>query len=261
MREINYKDNPDFKKEIKSLEAVIIVDFSFNPTKMQQLFDRAYNITWIDHHRTAKEYKYYDKKLQNMENEWDEVNLPGLRDFSKPGKSGCELTWEFLFPNKPMPEAVRLIGDYDAWRFDTEKDTKLFQMGIKLLHTGPKGPHWHALLKDGNFSLGLIQSIKEDGQTITKYRDMFCLDYRKAYGWELEFEGHKCYAMNVYNFGSLGFGKLFDKYDICISMVLQDKRWTVGLYSKTVDVGEIAKRNGGGGHKSAAGFVCEKLPF
>lgn len=39
------------------------------------------------------------------------------------------------------------------------------------------------------------------------------------------------------------------------------KRWTVGLFtSKSIDVSEIAIKYGGG-HSSAAGFVCDELPF
>jgi nanoRNase/pAp phosphatase (c-di-AMP/oligoRNAs hydrolase) len=43
--------------------------------------------------------------------------------------------------------------------------------------------------------------------------------------------------------------------------VFDGEQYTVSLYSKTVDVSEIAKKYGGGGHKGAAGFQCKKLPF
>ena len=38
-------------------------------------------------------------------------------------------------------------------------------------------------------------------------------------------------------------------------------KWTVSLYSTSVDVSEIAKKYGGGGHKGASGFHCKELPF
>ena len=39
--------------------------------------------------------------------------------------------------------------------------------------------------------------------------------------------------------------------------------WRVSLYTifDHIDVSEIAKKYGGGGHKNAAGFVCDNLPF
>lgn len=44
-------------------------------------------------------------------------------------------------------------------------------------------------------------------------------------------------------------------------MTETEKQFTVSLYSETVDVGAIAKAHGGGGHKGAAGFVCDTLPW
>jgi nanoRNase/pAp phosphatase (c-di-AMP/oligoRNAs hydrolase) len=39
-------------------------------------------------------------------------------------------------------------------------------------------------------------------------------------------------------------------------------KWVVSLYTtKDIDVSEIAKKYGGGGHKQAAGFTCDKLPW
>lgn len=37
--------------------------------------------------------------------------------------------------------------------------------------------------------------------------------------------------------------------------------WTYSMYSKTVDVSNIAKKYGGGGHRGAAGFNTDKLIF
>lgn len=40
-------------------------------------------------------------------------------------------------------------------------------------------------------------------------------------------------------------------------------KWTVSLYSTRDDVNcaDIAKSFGGGGHKGAAGFQCDEIPF
>lgn len=252
MREIDYKDNPDFSKEMAHGEKVIIVDFSFNPERLQRLFAITHpaQVVWIDHHETAMTYEYTTPYSDDI------LNLKGLRDFSQEcKKSGAELTWEYLFSGE-IPEAVRLIGDYDCWRFDTKEQTNLFQQGMKLIPNAPTNPIWKLLLNNRSIDL-----VINDGLVATKYRDNFCGKYRKSYGWEVEFEGHKCYAMNLYTVGSQGFGEEFDNHDICLSFVWQKDKWTVSLYSKNTHVGEIAQKYGGGGHKGAAGFVCEKLPF
>ena len=57
-----------------------------------------------------------------------------------------------------------------------------------------------------------------------------------------------------------------DKHHMMVTFVrmkLPAEKWTVSMYSTREDVecGEVAVKYGGGGHKGAAGFQCDKLPF
>jgi oligoribonuclease NrnB/cAMP/cGMP phosphodiesterase (DHH superfamily) len=255
LREIDYKDDPDFHVEVVQDEEVVIVDFSFKPEKMQELFRITVPafVVWIDHHKTAKDYCYLPDGCM--------TELRGRRDFSEPGKSGCELTWEYFFPKEEMPEAVRLLGDYDTWRFDTEEKTKLFQMGMRLRGLDLNMPASYRCLLETKDQQRYIDEILIDGGTAIRYRDQFCSNYRNSFGYETRFEGYNCYAMNLATVGSLGFSTAMDTFDICISYVHTDTGWTVSLYSQTVDVSEIAKKYGGGGHSGAAGFICKELPW
>ncbi len=261
-REINYKDDPCFKDEVQEGEVVFVVDFSFKPEKMSELFKVTShtNIIWIDHHKTAIDYRYFASN-------GIEVFLAGKRDYSTPGKSGCELTWEYIFqPDHlieknaapEMPEAVRLIGDYDTWRFDTEDISKIFYEGLKIFDNFPQSYAWTKLFdNDQCFEV----TVQNAGINAIQYRDKFCYDYREAFGWKVDFEGYDCYAMNLYKTGSLGFGEEMEEHDICIACVYSAGKWTVSLYSTKIDVSIIAKKYGGGGHEGAAGFICKELPF
>ena len=53
------------------------------------------------------------------------------------------------------------------------------------------------------------------------------------------------------------------KYDAMLTFGWRKGKWTVSLYTdkEHVDVSVAAKNRGGGGHKQAAGFQCEELPF
>ena len=53
-----------------------------------------------------------------------------------------------------------------------------------------------------------------------------------------------------------------DKHDAMCTFCWKKDKWTVSLYSTkdNVDVSEICKARGGGGHKGAAGFQCSELP-
>jgi oligoribonuclease NrnB/cAMP/cGMP phosphodiesterase (DHH superfamily) len=202
--------------------------------------------------------------------------LKGVRDFTTPGKSGCELTWEYFFPEREMPRAVKLIGDFDTWRWEFKDETAEFCEGLRAEDLSHTSALWKRLLwvptknpaasvSDNTMeqiSTG-IAGIRENGRIVMKYRDNFCIDYCDTYGFETEFEGHKCFAVNLYKFGSLAFGTLIQVYDICISFAFDGSKYTVGLYTakEDLDVSAIAKKYGGGGHRQAAGFVTKKLPF
>lgn len=73
-------------------------------------------------------------------------------------------------------------------------------------------------------------------------------------------------ACNTTVFNSQFFDGFYDpeKHDVmCAYCQLKDGRWKVSLYSTKpgIDCGVIAKTFGGGGHFSAAGFVCDRLPW
>jgi oligoribonuclease NrnB/cAMP/cGMP phosphodiesterase (DHH superfamily) len=240
--ETDYKNPPPNLDELVG-ETVVIVDFSYKPDVMQRIMERVCRIVWIDHHETAKDYPYQ--------------HLDGLRNFEDKGDSGCELTWKYFFPDLPMPTVVRLIGDYDKWALKIP-ESKIFYEGMKLLDNDPKSDIWRDLLSDYQPN---IKALIQAGLTATKYRDNYCDGLCRAFGYETEIDGHLAYACNQYMFGSGGFGERFGKYQLCIAYIHDGSKFTVSLYSETVDVGAIAKAHGGGGHKGAAGFVCEILPF
>ena len=230
-------------------ENIYIVDFSFKPEVMKEVLKITSDVTWIDHHKTARDYDYG-------------IQLKGIWNFEDKAMAGCELTWQYWFPDRTIPYAVRLIGDRDKWAWKCGADTANFTTGLMLYDTSPQSKVWDDLLKD-SFAGGksLLGEVIQKGVITIEYRDNLCKDYIKNYGFETEFEGYKCYALNLQSFGSEAFGELFSKYDICIPFVFNGKDWIISLYSKTIDVGTIAKKYGGGGHTGASGFVWKGIPF
>jgi len=93
------------------------------------------------------------------------------------------------------------------------------------------------------------------------FRDGWARDYMNL-GFESEFEGAKCFAVNLGRCNSEYFKSIpVGKYDVLMPFVFDGDQYTVSLYSPTIDVSEIAKKHGGGGHKGASGFQCKELPF
>ena len=87
-----------------------------------------------------------------------------------------------------------------------------------------------------------------------------CLISKK--GFETIFEGYKAFALNLGLCNSEYFKSVDNgTYDLLMPFSFDGDEWIISLYSRNIDVSEIAKKYGGGGHKGAAGFHCKELPF
>lgn len=251
---VNYNMPVDVSR-MKPGDIAVIVDFSYPPEAMKKIEEAiawdamnpstCENIVWIDHHASAEAYNHPYR---------------GMRDFTNKGPAGCELTWRYFFGND-MPDAVRHIGDYDSWRLEMENNIEFYE-GIKLFCPAPESRYWESLFDTTDQAAdNVFKLIMGAGALCVQYRTNYCASIREKYGYETIFDGHKAFVMNLFGFGSLQFAELFKEYPLVIAYIFDGLRYTVSLYSETVNVSEIAQLYGGGGHKGAAGFVCEYLPF
>ncbi len=260
--EMNY-NKPFPLNIIKLNEKVYIVDFSINPKEMQKLLEITKDVTWIDHHITAIE------KLKDFE------NLPGIR--YKDSIGACALTYIYLNYSKKydetdvlfykekfkeIPQFTKMISKWDTWTHQNEYGIKEFILGCESENTQPSSNFWMELYSGGS---NIIKKVINNGKIIMKYRNQWAKELLEDYGFETEFEGHKCYAVNLGHCNSDYFKSVggTEKYDILLPFVFDGKQWNVSLYSghNGVDVSVIAKKYGGGGHVGASGFICENLPF
>lgn len=240
--DIDYKDEVDINK-IEQHEQLYIVDFSFKPEVMEKILQKTSNIVWIDHHKTAIEYKYSQE-------------LKGIRDSNF---SGCELTWQFFYPSTPVPKIVEMLGRYDVWDFSKwGEDLNRLQAGIRLWEHNPESLNWTEWFK----SYEDLSKELEAGYFALKYRNNQATSLIKAWSFWATFEGYKAICCNAGSVSSQLFDSVKEDYDLMIPFVFDGKQWTVSLYTKKdIDCSEIAKKYGGGGHKQAAGFQCKELPL
>lgn len=235
---------------IRKYETIYIVDFHFSVRVMEWMSEITSRIYVFDHHKTGAEITaQYPKEVECHCDPGSEL-------------AGCELVWNYLYPTTPMPAAVTLIGDRDAWKWKYGKQTAQFNEGLKLHSRQPQDIIWDKLL---NSDIGVTASIQAAGEICLRYRDSICKEFRSSWGYEVNFADHLCYVMNLrlIGIGSEMFAEKLDEYDMCIGMVFQGTGWKISLKSKgKVDVSEIAKKfPGGGGHRNAAGFSVPELPF
>ncbi len=223
-------------------ETVVVVDYLPDTAAMESLRQRAHRLIWIDHHASSIARPEY-------------AALEGLRE---DGRAACELAWEYFYPQHALPRAVMLAADRDVWTWRYGEETAAFCEGIRLLPHHPEDAVWRELLAGDRMTL---ETILRDGAVCRRYGLALANEIVEKYGFETEFEGHRCFAANLTLFGSDVFGERVARYEICIAFVYDGSRYKVTLYSQDTDVLPLAVRHGGGGHRGAAGFSCDCLPF
>jgi oligoribonuclease NrnB/cAMP/cGMP phosphodiesterase (DHH superfamily) len=243
---INYNQEFPFDTITKD-EDIVIVDFSLQKEgDFEKLLEITNNVIWIDHHKTAieKHSKISDK-------------IEGVRT---DGIAGCVLTWKYFYPEGVCPVVVTLLGDYDIWAFNYGENTKHLQSGIRLYDTRPESESWEDWLDIDYFPHVEIDA----GVIATKYRDNGYKGLVKGFSYYAYFEGWKAICCNAGSVSSQLFDSVPEEnYDIMLTYIHNGFNYSVSIYTKNskIDVSEIAKKYGGGGHKGAAGFTCDQLPF
>ncbi len=161
-------------------ETVFIVDFCFDEKEMRDL-QKYTTLIWIDHHKSSIE------KMGNFE-------CDGIRYLEESNatpsdkKAGCELTWEYLFPDKIMPRVVKLLGRYDIW--DHEDPNVLpFQSGIRAgIDTLPNSLIWPHMFNEDVEGTATISRLIKKGETIFQYETRQNEIYAQGMAFETTFE-------------------------------------------------------------------------
>ena len=225
---------------IEANEQVVLVDYSFTAADMQRL-KAGRRFVWVDHHISS-----IGPLAAAM------AGIPGER--STEG-AACVLAWRTFFPAEPVPQAVALIGDRDTWRMQFP-ETRPFGEGLIQEELDPANDAlWAPLLDDDR---GRVQQLIELGRVLYEARLASLARIVAHYGFETRFEGHRTLAVNHRGSGDMGeyirqagYAIGYCYVEVVRAGVLQT---TVTLYSDGVDVSEIARKFGGGGHRGAAGF-------
>lgn len=259
--EINYNKPFPFDT-IQPNEQIWIVDYSISPEEMGRLLSITEDVTWIDHHKTAIE------KYANFPHE--------IRGIRKDGEAGCALTFKYIHwwtargdgpidltrtdENIPIPEHVLLVEDWDIWKFKYGDRTRAFHAGCGMENTSPGSDFWWHCMAQKNGQSG-VDRVVNNGKVALQYRSQWAKDFMQSWSFPVDFEGYRCIAANLGSCNSEYFKDVQGEYDIMMPFIFDGKKWTVSLYSTSVDVSHIAKKYGGGGHKGASGFQCATLPF
>jgi len=236
----NYNKKFDFTEYIKKSYTVCMIDVSLPFKEMLKLRDLT-SLIYIDHHKTILD------QLKGF-------TFNGIQDETT---AACILTWKY-FSLEPVPSAVDLLGMYDVW--DISDYTLYFQYAMRALDGEPDSDIWPWLFKHP--SIKDLENIIESGKMIYDYQEK--QDIMSHHSMiQFKFRGLNVLALNRLAGSSLIFQhhQLYTLSDILMVFGWNGK-WKVSMYTTKdeIDVGEICKEFGGGGHKKASGFFAVELP-
>ncbi len=240
---------------------VYILDFSYPRGEMRNILSQSMFVCVLDHHKTAQ------AELAGLVDEFVQRpdlinNIPGSKlpfiHFDM-NKSGGRLAWEYFctdsqssWANCPVPWLVDYTEDRDLWRHKLDWSREInawlrswpldFDLWDNFAMVGPGCEKWDMRIDAGN---AIIRREKQ------------ILDDHIRHARETEMDEHKVLVVNATVLfsdiaGELAKGKpfgacYFDRQD-------GKRQWSLRSDKNGVDVSEIAKRHGGGGHRNAAGF-------
>ena len=245
---IGYNYNEDIVKNIDEGTIVILVDITLPLDDMLWL-EKNVKLIWIDHHK-LRINKVYDAGFKNID---------GLRCLDGT-KSASDLTWEFFYPNKTIPESIYLIGRFDVWDHLKNWDTHIlpFQYGLKLEKDTktPKSDIWKDIFKDK-----INSEILQNGRIVLKHAKN-----------EAEYLYDKMSTNKIINnltWKIINTPTAPDAFDHILDWQTFDVFCTyrIGQYfcsaslrsNSEIDVAKIAEKYGGGGHKNSAGFKTKNI--
>lgn len=212
---------------------VYLVDFSYKRPVMEEIIRTADYVTILDHHKTAQA---------------DLADLKNCEIVFDMERSGAGIAWDYFFKGGKRPKLVDYVEDRDLWRFAL-----------------PKSREVHSALSSYDYDFDVwtdlmqrpIESFFHDGEVIERKHFQDIRSLLGVVGREMVIGGHRVPVANMpitmtSDAGNiLATGKPFAAcyWDTPTGRVMSLRSTPDGI-----DVSEIAKKYGGGGHKNAAGF-------
>mgnify|MGYP001560461989 CR=1 FL=1 len=224
---------------------IYILDYSYAKDTLAELAERNRSVIVIDHHETARE-----AVTAFPQNVFDLAH------------SGAVLTWTHFHPNTPVPKLLIYIEEHDLWK-DTLPQSK--EIAAALGDYPLTFAAFDELARLFEDKAGFAR-LAEKGALLREYIDTQVSRLAATASFS-EFEGRRVPTVNYAGpYRSLLGNALATMHPpMAIIWFYEDGLFHVSLRSVgECDVGTLAAKYGGGGHRNAAGFKCarwEDLPF
>ena len=171
-------------------------------------------------------------------------------------KSASVLAWEYFHPDESLPALLRYVQDMDLWqwRLLQSRDICTYINFVDMSFET-----WDRMAADLEYDAARDQ-IVDYGSHINRYKDKKIREIVERNAQKVIFDGVKALAVNSSTLTSqIGDALLKRNVPLGIVWVEANDKIHVSMRSDgSVDVAELAKKYGGGGHIQASGF---RLPL
>lgn len=248
---------------------VLFVDFSGKRAEIDAMAQTAKSIVIIDHHKTAEaelapfviktatgatDLNGAAELIPGMLRDLAELNRPPVIAYFDMQQSGAVMAWEFaqgIPHNDPPPNMLSLIQDRDLWRFTYGDRTRQFSAALRTYPM--KFDVWDRIA-------GNADKLVEEGAGILRAHNAN-IEKFVADRYLDVIDGMTVPVVNVpYHYASDTAHALLQKCPEAPFAACWFRRgdgmiqYSLRSEDRRVDVSEVAKKYGGGGHRNAAGY-------
>ena len=216
---------------------VVLVDFSYKREVMRQLTNDAHSVLVLDHHKTAEE---------------DLRDLDGAKVVFDMNRAGSMIAWDHFFPGQECPPLLKHIEDRDLWRFALP-GTREIQANVFSY------PYafdvWDQLMARAP------DELRAEGAAIERKHFKDIEELTKVVTRRFTIGGHEVPIANLPYTLTSDAGHLLaanEPFAGCYWDTPDGRVFSLRSRDEGMDVSEIAKQYGGGGHPHASGF---RVPY
>lgn len=250
---------------------VIIVDFSYKYDVLAKMSWRANSIIILDHHKSAAEDlerfppfhagvmhdgRHADGSValgwKDAHTFMNSQNAPAIACCFDMNRSGAMLAWDHFFPDQEPPKLLRHIQDRDLWLFKLD-GTREIQ--ANLFSYPYDFEVWDKLMAAD------VETLRSDGAAIERKHHKDIAELVAVTKRRLVIGGHDVPAASLPYTLTSDAGHLMaqgEPFAACYWDTPDGRVFSLRSTDEGLDVSEIAKQYGGGGHRNASGF---RVPF
>ncbi len=252
---------------------VYIVDFSYKRPVLEEMARKARSITILDHHKTAAEdlAPFTHEKAFYGHDKWSLLRMTPfefeaycgmvgclpIRALFDMKRSGAGITWDYFFGENTRPELLNHIEDRDLWKFSL-RGTREIQANVFSYPYDFKV--WDWLFEQP------VDKLQEDGAAIERKHFKDIRELIKVVKRDMAIGGFVVPMANLPYTLTSDAGHIMSKgegsdadpehpFAGCYWDTPEGRVFSLRSAEGGMDVGDIAKQYGGGGHKHASGFM------